>query len=368
MIHQAYGMTNLTDLVLFSLLSGLAACVLSFVRHSVGLLLFNIDVTDDDAYSSVLGSIISKHGWCSGKCIQPQIETPCNGWHWLPKYRVLVYKTTKTNTHGFQSFESSAYTIVGLKWQKRQLERDILKLCEGENTRTNKIPNVYVETVPFAWHVTQRTKYRDTLDEIMWTHDQRSITKMVVKEFLNTSRASFLVAGEPNTGKSTLADIIATYLLTEHGITATIIHGMSPSRPVGLGFIRKKPTRQNPHIYLINEVDTAVNKALSDNDNKKEEATYADNKTSLNDYMDQCAKDNDVIRIFTTNEISLVTDLEEGKNTERNIFFRNGRVDFRFVMTQRLSTNSKVITSSKQDMIESHLKQDMVLRSVNKKD
>ena len=361
-------MTNLVDLVIFSLLSGLAAGVLSFARHIVGLLLFNVDVTDDQAYSTALGSIISKHGWCSGKRIQPRIETPCDGWHWLPKYRVLVNKTSQSNSHGFQSFESSAYKIIGLKWQKRQLEQDILKICEGEHTRANQIPNVYVETVPFAWRPTQRTKYLDTLDASLWTHDQRSITKMVVKQFLNNSRASVLVAGEPNTGKSTLADTIATYLLTEHGITATIIHGMSPSRPIGLGFIRKKPTRQNPHIYLINEVDTAVNKALSDKENKKEETTYADNKTSLNDYMDRCAKDNDVIRIFTTNEISLVTDLEGGNNTERNVFFREGRVDFRSVMTQHVGANSNFITPSKQESkIETPQKHTMILRSANKK-
>ena len=357
-------MTNLIDLVLFSLLSGLAAGVLAFIKQSIGLLLFNVDVTDDDAYSAALGSIIAKHGWCSGKRIQPRLEMPCDGWHWLPKYRVLVNKTSASNSNGHQSWRSNAYTIIGLKWQKRKLEQDIVKICEGDSTRANQIPNLYVETVPYAWRPTRRTKYLDTLDASLWTHDQLAVTRMIVKQFINTSRASVLVAGEPNTGKSTLADTIATYLLTEHGITATIIHGMSPSRPIGLGFIRKKPTRQNPHIYLINEVDTAVDKALSDKDDKKEERTYADNKSSLNDYMDRCSKDDDVIRIYTTNEQALVTDLNDGIDTERNVFFRDGRTTFRYLMTEHVGTNSSFITPRKQNT----RKHAMILRSTNKKD
>lgn len=331
-------MTNFIDLVVFSLLSSLAVSILSFIQHSIGLLLFNTDITNDYAYSSALGNIISEEGWCSGKHIQPRLDTPCDGWHILPKYRVIIHKSS--SSYGRQSLPCNSYKIIGFKWQKRQLKEDILKICEGDNTRINQIPNVYIDTIPCPWNPSKVTKYQDTLDSSLWTQDQIQITKMVVKEYMRDSSASILVAGDPNTGKSTLADTIATYLLTEHGINATIIHGMGPGRPINVGFLRKKPTRRSPYIYLINEVDTAVNLALSDDkESRREEKTYAENKASFCNYMDQCAKDIDVIRIYTTNEKSLVTDLDNGKNTERNVFFRDGRIGIRYLMTQCIGEN-----------------------------
>ena len=352
-------MANLSELILFSLFSSLAAGVLAFIQNFIGLLLLNTDITDDYAYSCALGSIISKYGWCSGKHIQPRVDTPCNGWHLLPKYGVLIYKTSSSNSYGRHSYSSASYTIIGFKWQKRRLKQEIMKICEGENTRDNQIPNVYVDTVPCSWNPTKITRYQDTLDTSMWTDDQKMITRAVTKRFISDSRASILVAGNPNTGKSTLADTIATYLLSEYGITATIIHGMNPDNPINIGFLRKKPTRQNPYIFLINEVDTAVSKALSDKDTKKDETTYADNKTSLCNYMDKRSNDLDIITIYTTNEKTLVTDLNDGINTERNVFFRDGRVDIRYLMTHKIGNNSSYTQTEK-------LKHNMILRSMKK--
>ena len=228
-------------------------------------------------------------------------------------------------------------------------------MCEGENTRDNQIPNLYVDTIPCPWNPSKITRYQDTIDECLWTDEQRMITKAVTKRFLNDSHTSVLVAGDPNTGKSTLADTIASYLLKEHGITATIVHGMNPDNPIYIDFLQKKPSRQNPYIYLINEVDTAVTKALSDKETKKDETTYADNKTKLCNYMDKRSKDNDIITIYTTNEKTLVTDLNNGKNTERNVFFRDGRIDIRYLMTDTIGSNSS-----------SADKHTMVLRSMKK--
>ena len=347
-------MTNLVDLLYFSLFSSITAGLLTLIQQVISFLLFNTDFTDDYAYSYALGSIISKHGWCSGKHIQPRLDIPSDGWHFLPKYCVIIHKLTSSSYHRDSSTNYS-YTIIGFKWQKRRLKNDIIKMCEGENTRDNQIPNLYVDTIPCPWNPSKITRYQDTVDECLWTDEQKMITKAVTKCFLNDSHVSVLVAGDPNTGKSTLADTIASYLLKEHGISATIVHGMNPDNPIYIDFLQKKPSRQNPYIYLINEVDTAVTKALSDKENKKDETTYADNKTKLCNYMDKRSKDNDIITIYTTNEKTLVTDLNNGKNTERNVFFRDGRVDIRYLMTQTIGTNSS-----------STDKHTMVLRSMKK--
>lgn len=351
-------MTNLTELVVFSLLSGLATGILTFIKQFIGILLLNTDVTNDEAYNAAIGKIIIEHGWCSGRCIQPRHESPSNGWHLLPKYGVLVYKTGVTTSNGSHSWTDYTFTIIGLKGRKRQLESDIKRICEGKCERKNQILNIFVDAVPYAWRPTQRTRYMESLDESLWTLDQRAVTKTIVKQYLNKSRSSILVAGKPKTGKSTLADTIASYLLTEYGIRATIINGMNPDRPISIGFISRRPTRQNPHIYIINEIETAVTKALGDkNDTKNEEKTYADSKSCLNDYMDRCSKDDDVIRIYTTNEESLVTDLNNGIATERNVFFRDGRIDARYLFTETVGTS---VTPRK------HQKHAMTLRSTKK--
>ena len=115
------------------------------------------------------------------------------------------------------------------------------------------------------------------------------------------------------------------------------------------------------YIFLINEVDTAVSKALSDKDTKKDETTYADNKTSLCNYMDKRSNDLDIITIYTTNEKTLVTDLNDGINTERNVFFRDGRVDIRYLMNNIIGNNSSYTQSE-------NMKHAMVLRSMIKQD
>ena len=69
----------------------------------------------------------------------------------------------------------------------------------------NQIPNVYLDTIPCPWNPSKITKYQDPLDSSLWTSDQTQITKIIVKEYMRDSRASILVAGEPNTGKSTLS-------------------------------------------------------------------------------------------------------------------------------------------------------------------
>ena len=337
-------MTNFYDLVLFSLFSGLAAGLISLIKDIITFILFNTDTTEDNAYTSVLGSIISEHGWCSGKCIQSRNETPSDGWHYLHKYRVFVNKKSGCGGGYRQSEPSDSYTIVGFRWNKRHLENDIKKICEGDFCKKQQIPNIYVETVPCPWNISQRIMYHDTLDSCKWTRDQRTVTKMVVTQYMDFTRASVIVGGKPKTGKSTLATTIATYLLNEHGIKATIIHGMNPNNPVSMSFINKKPTRMNPHIYLINEVETAVDQAYREKKEMRDTNTYADNKSSLCDYMDRCATCYNVIRIYTTNETSIVTDINKDVSTNRNLFFRNGRVDFAYEMTETIEDQNHTFT------------------------
>jgi hypothetical protein len=94
----------------------------------------------------------------------------------------------------------------------------------------------------------------------------------------------------------------------------------------------------------VNEVCTAVERALrpigtgegKDNDNK----TYADDKSSFNDFMDRISERDHEYWIFTTNDTDLLKDAEidekyEGAN--RTIFFRYHRINIKCEMTEPIS-------------------------------
>jgi len=327
--------TNFIDLVIFSLLTGISTSIIHIFVCSLKLLMFNIYIYNDDIYNNALSKLILRHGWCSGKHIQPRIEVPCDGWHFLWKYCVLIHKSSNEESYGRHTTTSNVFKVISFKWNECYLNKEINILCKGIKDCKKNISHTYIELIPFPWRPTKRVQYQKSFDIKKCTSEQYSIANTIALEYYNTSKVSMLVAGPPNTGKSTLADIIAT-LLKKYNIEASIVHGMNPDRALNLTFIKKKPTHENPIIYIVNEIETAINNALNEKKEKREEKTYSDNKGQFCDYMDQLETRINEIWIFTTNEESLVSDLNNNIINERNVFFRKGRINYLYEMKEKI--------------------------------
>jgi hypothetical protein len=337
---------ELTNIVIFSLLTALSAVILGLVKNVLGLFFFNIDTVANPIYSAALSTILNKYGVCSGKALMPRQGVPTDGWHFLPKYRVLVYKTSTGG--GWRDAPKTTYTVVSFKWCARHLERDVRLTCEGANNPTKKIKHLQLDVVPNVWQMKTHTEYRAMLMRQQLTGDQETVIRMMIQDYKYNERGSILVAGPRGTGKSALAVAFATELQLKHGCWPTIINGFHPGRPIGLHTIEERPSRAAPNIYIVNEVCTAVKRALrpigtgesKDNDNK----TYADDKSSFNDFMDRISQRDHEYWIFTTNDTTLLKEVIDEKSEEaaRTIFFRDHRINIKCEMNESIPKLSLV--------------------------
>ena len=104
---------ELSNIVIFSMLTALSSVILSLIKNVIGLVFFNIDTITNPIYSAALSTILNKEGICSGKSLMPRQGIPNDGWHYLPKYYVLVHKSSKSG--GWRDAPSTTYQIVSPK-------------------------------------------------------------------------------------------------------------------------------------------------------------------------------------------------------------------------------------------------------------
>ena len=131
---------ELSNIVIFSMLTALSAVILSLVKNVLGLCFFNVDTVANPIYAAALSAILNKDGICSGKTLMPRQGVPNDGWHFLPKYRVLVHKTSTCG--GWRDAPKMTYKVVSFKWSARRLEKDVRLTCEGGNNPTKKIKHL----------------------------------------------------------------------------------------------------------------------------------------------------------------------------------------------------------------------------------
>ena len=101
---------ELSNIVIFSMLTALSAVILSLVKNVLGLCFFNVDTVAHPIYAAALSAILNKDGICSGKPLMPRQGVPNDGWHFLPKYCVLVHKTSTGG--GWRDAPTTTYQIV----------------------------------------------------------------------------------------------------------------------------------------------------------------------------------------------------------------------------------------------------------------
>ena len=336
---------GLTSIVIFSLLTTVARVVLSLAKNLLGLLFLKVDTIGEQTYVAALDTIVSECGVCSGTSLRARQSTPGEGWHCLPKYFSIVHKKKES---GWRR-STNVYTVVRLKFVPCSLERDVRVLCEGKNDPTTKIENLILDTVPNVWQAATTTEYEPMIPRKFLTDDQTRILDMMISDHLCNGNGSLLVAGTRGTGKTALGVVLATELQLRHKCWPVVISGFHPTRPTGLSTIERRPSSQRPFIYVVNEIDTAVKRALIDPSTSKSKEndnnTYADNKSSFNDFMDRRARRPHEYWIFTTNDKSLLDPEGTSDATDaRTIFFRDHRIRLKATLDTKVPSSAMLNT------------------------
>jgi ATP-dependent 26S proteasome regulatory subunit len=137
-------------------------------------------------------------------------------------------------------------------------------------------------------------------------------------------RASAYGHGEPGSGKSCLAALVAERICRETGSQVALVRGVDlTARGVLVGdFLELSEVRARPHVLVLDEFNTAVNFAEKDDADSGMSTNrgLAANKTSLLATLDWLAEIPNLVVIATGN-------VPPGVPTSHRPYYRPGRFD-----------------------------------------
>jgi hypothetical protein len=133
------------------------------------------------------------------------------------------------------------------------------------------------------------------------SHEQEKIINNIVKIYNNKHSVSALIYGEPGSGKSSIAIILAQRITGSILIQNIDIFGLDNLR--GLVTLRNKTGISTPLVIVIDEFDTQIIKKVTDN-NTKETTLEIIDKKNTNRFFDEISVGfvSNVYLIMTTNK------------------------------------------------------------------
>jgi hypothetical protein len=151
--------------------------------------------------------------------------------------------------------------------------------------------------------------------------DQNSIVDSIKNFYDKKQHCTCFISGKPGSGKTTIAYLLAKEL---NGSVCDSFKPTDPSDTIGELVKRVRPSKKNPLIVLLDEIDVMIWKCHKNliNQHKLSPIPVLD-KTSINTFFDNTQRIKNVIMILTSNKSKDEIDTETGDCS----YLREGRVN-----------------------------------------
>jgi len=151
--------------------------------------------------------------------------------------------------------------------------------------------------------------------------DQSRIVTSIIKFYNEKQHCTSFISGRPGSGKTTIAYLLAKEL---NGSVCDSFKPTDPSDTIAELVKRVRPTKKNPLIILLDEIDVMIWKChkILITQHKISPIPVLD-KTSINTFFDNTQRIKNVIMILTSNKSKDEIDTETGDSS----YLRDGRVN-----------------------------------------
>ena len=151
--------------------------------------------------------------------------------------------------------------------------------------------------------------------------DQSIIVNSIIKFYNEKQHCTSFISGQPGSGKTTIAYLLAKEL---NGSVCDSFKPTDPSDTIAELVKRVRPTKKNPLIILLDEIDVIIHKCHNNliTQHKISPIPVLD-KTSINTFFDNTQRIKNVIMILTSNKSKDTIDTETGDNS----YLRDRRVN-----------------------------------------
>jgi hypothetical protein len=255
-------------------------------------------------------------GWKSKveKC--GTVIIPGKGMHfqYFGKLRfAILYKYRKSQRESF----TYSYNIYGFG----------VSSINSELQKINHVRELWYEPSAFNWQIQNGIPLHVQLPSPEDRHSQKEVIRLIMTDYTKNSKATCFIHGPPGSGKSLTGPYLAREL-QNCGKNPLVVSGFNAMvRGLTIEALRwgTTPTRDNPVIVMLDEIDKSFAKALDNKESKTETACYAQDKTALCLFLDRLARLENIIVIGTSNEII-------GLDHAYSCFIRSGRFDIHYEM------------------------------------
>lgn len=281
------------DFVLLSLVQLLAHSIVSLIPTIFALLLrvlYTHDIHEQSQTRDLDAEIMKSRPRITQS--SGTVEAPGNGWYLVFRANVpciVVRTTTAPDRHSNGNPQYKVYTL-----SSRAMQTFMFQI--KENTLSMVI---CTSLTPWNWHTTRLSREIPIGDEFVY---QSEAIDRIIESWKTRGRCMCLLYGPPGCGKTTTAEYVVRRIQNTQ-CKPTIITGMSlitvAVDPFAVLPIDIKPGA--PQVLCLNEIDAAFEWALAGK-TTRDITRIAENKTSLNDFLDRAARTPGLILIATTNK------------------------------------------------------------------
>lgn len=315
----------------------LLRCLINLFCHCI--------IINDQNQCNIMDKLLSDYGICTSR-IMDSIFSPADGIHFM-NYNIL-----KGFLIAFKKSDKSIVTyelyIFGNEFRNY--------ICNNVVGNFNDITLVNICVNVSSWRKSVSSLYNCQYTAYEW---QNETIKKLIKLYENTKKASIALCGKPNTGKSSLSDLISNEFKNTLKISSVIIKGIDLKHR---GYVIEDygyfPNDKRPLIIVLDEFDIFIDYAErnTDIDQKNENLSnttldessntckcLAQDPSTFLGFLDRINKTPYIVMIATTNKtLAEIND----KKSKYYRYFRQGRFDIRtesYLTTDELKNQEKIL-------------------------
>ena len=296
---------------MFAVMAGAGPVMLKVLELILGLA-FDVRVVDDTGAVAAVDGAMASSAWFISKRRAGVSGLPADG------FALFL------GGFGFRSTENDGQSGPTSTWTLYLWNRTATPAV-AKAAQLDARPCVMVSQFETAgpWHsATHKDPQPARLAACVPNEWQSAALEEIVGSWRKNGRASAYVHGEPGTGKSFLAALVANRICKESGSQVVLVRGADlTAKGVLVGtFLELSEVRARPHVLVLDEFNTAVSSAEDSPEGMSDARCLAANKTSLLATLDWLAEIPNLVVIATGN-------VPPGVPTTHQPYYRPGRFD-----------------------------------------